>query len=1192
MMATAELKFVTAVIGFLLLAGNCAKNREIDPETAGRMVVHRNLGLAYLEENLLQEAEGEFQLLVDLASREPLGYANIGLARMRREDYGRAEAPLKQALKLEPAHPAASMLLATLYDRTDRQSTAVRLLERVLKKHPRHVQSLYRLSQYFKQDQTAGSRLKAETYLYEVVNARPANIAARFQLVELLIQNEKPDEALEHLEAINQVLPGLPGGSLALFERSLNLMRSGHVDAASEPVMMFHNLLRGTPIYRGALKVLSGTVGSIIGPPVYRFSHHVQMPSRLHSGVPEAVKFTKVTHSGLELAPMAPANAGDDAPRVVMALGDYDGDGDQDVYVSRWRSGSQASRQYLFTNRDGAFTDVAVPAGLAHAGRDLTALFADYDNDGNPDLFVGNSVADRLYRNRGDGTFEDVTVAAGLEASINSRAVLFADFDLEGDLDIFLAAASGKRMHRNNSDGTFSEVEQEVGIALAGVVINAIGWGDFDDDGDIDLILVNETAGIKYYDNLRQNYYRDLTAQVGLDGVGPATALAVGDYNNDGLLDLYVPGRAGGQQALFRNRGDGTFERDTSSEAAFKGSDLHQVLDAIFFDADNDGYLDLLVAGAAKDAAGSRSVWLFYNGGDGIFQDASTLLPDNLGPVSKLAVADYDGDGDLDIFLAGDAAVHLLRNDGGNLNPHLVVRLAALRTGSSKNNHFGIGAKLEVNAGTLYQMRVMTTPVAHFGLGAHANAEVVRVIWTNGVRQNSFNPGQNQTIMETQILKGSCPFLFVWNGKEYEFVTDVLWASAIGMPLGIMSGEPLYAFPNSTDEYIFLPGARLQPTNGQYSLQFTTELWETAYLDQVKLLVADHPDSVNMTIDGKFTPPPFPPFRLYAFAEKRAPLSAVDGRGNDLLPAIIQHDGQYVRNLTPDRYQGIVKPHDLILDLGDLSQSDSIFLFLHGWVFPTDASINVNIAQAGAAQQIAPSLQVVDARGEWKTLIPNLGFPKGKHKTLVVDLSNKFPAGDYRIRIRTNMQIYWDHIYYTTAMNAGPIRTTLLDPVAAELHYRGFSEVTQTTRYSPHTPDYLTVSTEPRWRDLTGRYTRYGDVLPLLGASDSKFVIMNAGDELTLGFDATGLPALPSGWTRDFIFYNDGWLKDGDLNTAHGQTVEPLPFHGMSSYPYGRFDSYPDDEDHIAYRQTYNTRLVTTEAFRRYRATRQGKGTQ
>ena len=94
MMATAKLKFVTVVIGFLLLAGNCAKNREIDPETAGQMVVHRNLGLAYLEENLLQLAEGEFQSLVDLAPREPLGYANIGLIRMRREDYGRAEAPL------------------------------------------------------------------------------------------------------------------------------------------------------------------------------------------------------------------------------------------------------------------------------------------------------------------------------------------------------------------------------------------------------------------------------------------------------------------------------------------------------------------------------------------------------------------------------------------------------------------------------------------------------------------------------------------------------------------------------------------------------------------------------------------------------------------------------------------------------------------------------------------------------------------------------------------------------------------------------------------------------------------------------------------------------------------------------------------------------------------------------------------
>ena len=129
-------------------------------------------------------------------------------------------------------------------------------------------------------------------------------------------------------------------------------------------------------------------------------------------------------------------------------------------------------------------------------------------------------------------------------------------------------------------------------------------------------------------------------------------------------------------------------------------------------------------------------------------------------------------------------------------------------------------------------------------------------------------------------------------------------------------------------------------------------------------------------------------------------------------------------------------------------------------------------------------------------------------------------------------------------------------------------------------PDYYNITTGQKWRDLTGAYTRYGDVLPLLLESDNKYVIMNAGDEISLEFIASDLPDLPENWRRDFLFYNDGWLKDGDLNTAHGQTVEPLPFHGMSAYPYGPGDDYPTNSGYIEYMNMYNTRTVTTDAFK------------
>ena len=148
---------------------------------------------------------------------------------------------------------------------------------------------------------------------------------------------------------------------------------------------------------------------------------------------------------------------------------------------------------------------------------------------------------------------------------------------------------------------------------------------------------------------------------------------------------------------------------------------------------------------------------------------------------------------------------------------------------------------MEVKAGDLYQVRYMEQPTAHFGLGNRDGADVVRVVWSNGVPQNRFKLERNQTIVETQSLKGSCPYLFGWTGSGYEFITDVLWPSALGMPLGIMAGEPLYAFPNSTDEYLRVPGNRLAIKDGSYFLQFTTGLWETPYPGKIALLVVDHP---------------------------------------------------------------------------------------------------------------------------------------------------------------------------------------------------------------------------------------------------------------------------------------------------------------------------------------------------------------
>jgi hypothetical protein len=311
---------------------------------------------------------------------------------------------------------------------------------------------------------------------------------------------------------------------------------------------------------------------------------------------------------------------------------------------------------------------------------------------------------------------------------------------------------------------------------------------------------------------------------------------------------------------------------------------------------------------------------------------------------------------------------------------------------------------------------------------------------------------------------------------------------------------------------------------------------------------------------------------------KHLPVAATDGQGNDLLALIREKDDVYISDLRPGPYQGITGLHDLVLDLGDLPDTASVMLFLNGWIFPTDASINVAMSQRATIRPIPPYLQVVDGQGKWVTVMGDLSFPAGKNKTVVADLMGRFRSADRRVRIRTNLEVYWDYVFFSTGGAHGQVQRTTLKPSSADLHYRGFSrEYRKGGRYGPHWFDYEDVLKEPRWLPIEGLFTRFGNVLPLLSDPDDQYIIMGPGDEATIEFAVPDQP-LPTGWRRDFLLYSTGWIKDADLNTATGNTVSPLPFHDMSRYPYRQNETYPTGDEHRRYLQEYNTRRVTRQA--------------
>jgi hypothetical protein len=1164
---------------FLFISFGCYKKEKAAIVNYEKIVSHRNKGLAYLEEENFTEAEKQFKLLTILAPQDPLGFSNLGLTYLKSDgQLQKSKQWIQKALDLNQKHPEIRMLLTLYYELNNQDSLAFNMLKKTIEYSPNHVKTLYKLTEYYLKKNDLNSKNIAQLYLKNIIEIIPANIIVQLDLIETLLNENKISEALKGLNKISQIFPKLSENSMQMLNNSIRYLNIKDLDQAKTYVMIFENLIRPTSFYKSSLIELKGNAGPVSGSPLLRFTN-IDPIKEYNISNDIVISFKKSGSNDFKIINDNAKSNFKDKVTLIFSTGDIDLDGDTDLFISQSNVKKNITKQFIFSNENGKYIKKTIESKIVHSSNDIYSKFSDYNNDGYLDLFIINANENMIYKNLGNEKFE---LSNSLDFSnFKSKRGVFMDFDIEGDLDLILFDDKTIEVFQNTSEGTFKKIKKNIGLDNSGLGKKLITHADFNDDGDNDIIIVKYNGKCDYYENMRGGNFQLIEKNIGLNHFNSPGSVITGDYNNDGYIDLFISDLEKENHFLYENMGDAFFRLDKNWEILKKEIPKVSGIDSKFLDFDNDGYLDLLIAGELSQKESNKSGLVLLHNQMGYFEDASHILPNKLGSVHQVEVFDYDTDGDLDMLIAlTDGKIELLENSGGNLNNYVNIQLLGLRTGSGKNNYFGIGSKIELRAGSLYQTRYVDSPIAHFGLGNVDSVDVVRVLWSNGVPQNHIKPEQNQTIVEKQILKGSCPYLFLWNGSKYEFGTDVLWPSALGMPLGIMAGEPLYAFPNSTDEYIKIPSNILKPQKNKYTLQFTTELWETPYLDKVELLVVDHPKETNIYIDETFMPPPFKPLKIYNVQNKYLPKKAVDGFGDNILEKIIKSDKIYLSNITSDQYQGVTKFHDLVLTFNDLNINDSLSLFLQGWLFPTDASINVRLSQSENIKSIFPYLQVPDENGDWKTVIENIGFPKGKNKTMIIDMTDKFISADYRLRIRTNMQIYWDHIFIANTQLKTALKPIRLSPISADLHYRGFSKITQENFSSPHLPDYYTTTKEQRWRDLIGNYTKYGDVASLLIDSDNKYVIMNSGDEVTLQFEAKNIPSLKNGWARDFIFFNDGWLKDGDLNTASGKTVKPLPFHSMKSYPKGAEDGYPKSKEFDEYRKLYNTRSITKETFK------------
>jgi hypothetical protein len=610
-------------------------------------------------------------------------------------------------------------------------------------------------------------------------------------------------------------------------------------------------------------------------------------------------------------------------------------------------------------------------------------------------------------------------------------------------------------LYRNNGDSTFTVVHDTLWASADATQSHAISFGDCDDDEDTDLLVVNEDAPSRVLSNEREGRFASPQA---LSEIGAY----LGDWcdlDNDGFLDIILVGHSG-TFIYRRDEGNQWVPRELPALSDFVGAKRATAVKLLDFD--NDGLVDILLAEE------EGRLGLFANEGSGTFSLFSADLTgtgNNSSAITSLDAGDIDSDGDLDIAGAGrGGTLFLLENRGAEAAHWLEVETVGERVSLQ-----GIGAMLEVKSGRYYQRRDVTEWPAHIGLGTLDRVDVLRVTWTNGIVQNMLEVPIDQKYRVEEIVRtdASCPFLFTFDGERFHYINDILGVAAMGVPFD----EGVYHMPDP-DEYVKIKGQLLQPSDGRYLLRLAQELKECCYLDHIRLMAVDHPADVDVYPNERFSEPPFAEPGIHTVKDKRYPRQAYDHNGRDVLPLIRNQDYQYPADIAMSSYDGLAERNWIELDLGDLSTGSRVTLFLTGWIYWSSSSANIAIAQNRKLGFEALALQVIDGSGNWVTAIDDVGLPNGKNSTIPVDLTDRFLTHDYRVRLVTNMVIYWDEIFFTIDEQQAEVFTGEAGIVTANLHYRGFSAMAKDHVGMEHF-DYHKSSRYGPWRQHEGRYTRY-----------------------------------------------------------------------------------------------------------------------
>lgn len=1008
--------------------------------------------------------------------------------------------------------------------------------------------------------QNDGDEQAALEIVERIGTADPTRLRARYIAGLLRLYMATPQSALPHLRA---VVEGDPEDAYAAYYLAQTLAQAGDYETA---IARYRDALRLDPYltsaYYGAFQALrhlrrADEARALIDAyqrladnprahlAEFKYTRMGPKADALAFGVTESPPLPRpegpLFSPPVDIVAPLTQSASDSRHQGINAA-DVDGDSRVDLFFAG--RGTRPGTFNTLLSDPGGAEDSAVagfpPTNVDHVN---ASVWGDIDNDGLIDVYLLRNGGNRLWRQVNRGEWEDITEASGTGAGeFDTVDGAMFDADHDGDLDLFAVNANGpNELLNNNRDGSFRAIAADQGISGTGGGSRQILPVDLDHDRDVDLVVLNMTPPHEIYLNDRLWKYHPAP---GFDRFRrtPALALISADRNADGQVELYTLAPEG--SVLQWDRGaDDHWSPRSFAKAGSQDTTWGQLA---AFDADGDGRPDILAATAGG--------WVILGAGDArLRHDAAPGEP----LVGLTPILTNPGHGYSMITLTASGRITLWRPGRGRY-PFLAMRFSGRedKANSMRSNASGIGTTVTVRSrdqwAVLDSWRLLSGPgQGHqplaIGLGGATVADFVEIDWSDGVFQSelALSAGPVHTVTETQRQLSSCPVLFAWNGERFEFVSDLLGVGGIGYAIG--PGE--YGEPRPWENFL-LPAGSLKPVDGRLMLKIAEPMEEAAYLDAARLVAIDLPPGWRMVLDERLrTSGPAPTGEPVFYREEMLPEAATNDRGESVLATLRDRDGTAAPvGELDERFIGrLAGEHVLTLEFAQPLERPGTraVLVADGWVEYPYSQTNFAAWQAGARFD-PPTIESRAPGGDWQVILQTFGYPAGMPRPMSVPLPN-LPTGAMALRIRSNMEVYWDRIAVAFAEPPPGVRRSRLPLLEGRVGRTGFA---RRTTYPQRRPWYDYQDRAPFWdtRYLAGSYTRFGPARALVSEVDDAVAIIGPGEEVHLAFSVPADP-VERGWSRYFVLEANGWAKDMDLYTRDGDTLGPLPDTGKPAGP-------------------------------------------